>query len=137
MKRAAAALLATLLVGFSSETPAALGRYAALNEVAYAAHGDNDNYRAGQFMAAWFKACEAARTEMRGSPFMKTLGDDAALSMSKANEEFSAAYVEGLQSAPSIAAKKPLQRHVVQQWWHSGTGCATILKETPSWALKG
>ncbi|RWO35918.1 MAG: hypothetical protein EOS11_33300 [Mesorhizobium sp.] len=135
MKLAAATLLAALLVGFSSETPTALGRYAALNEVAYGTLGDQDNYRAGQFMASWHKACQMARDEMRGSSLMKTIGDDA-LNLSKANDEFSAAYAEGLKSHPPIAAKKPLQRFVIKQWWHSGTGCATILRETPSWALK-
>ncbi|MER9355564.1 hypothetical protein NKI61_20040 [Mesorhizobium sp. M0514] len=136
MKLVILLVLSALLSGCSKEkTPGDLGRYAALNEVAFGTLTNKDNYRAGQFMAAWYKACQMARDEMKGSPFLKTIGDDA-LNMSKANEEFTAAYVEGLHSDLSIAARKPLQRFVVQQWWHSGTGCATILKETPSWALE-
>lgn len=130
-------LIALLLVAGCSDSnkndPESLGELAALKERTYANFNNEDE--AGGFMAAWYKACRLAQVEMKDSPFVETLEADA-YNMSDAIQVFNRGYAAGLQKEPAVAVRKPLLRYVRAHWWKDGTGCKTILTETPEWALK-
>lgn len=113
-------LIGTMALGScSGDTPQQLGASAARAEIAYAVFGRNADAHAAKFMQSWIRACELAK------------GDKAADAFGK----FVRSYVDELQTEPAAAARKPLQSYIRRKWWKSGTGCETIQRETPRWAL--
>lgn len=114
-----ALLVAVSACSDGTPTPEVLGARAATAEKAFYVFNQREIH-AQTFMASWYSACEMAKDEQQ--PLPKTM------------ETFVQAYVDGLQSEPGAAVRKPLQTMVRERWWKSGTGCETILQETPEWA---
>jgi hypothetical protein len=120
LKLSLLALLAAGSAECSDKSPEQLGEAAARAEMAYYVFNKNRDAHAATFMKSWVDACKLA-------------GND---NMSELRRSFVKAYVKALQSEAGAATRKPLQTYVRNTWWKSGTGCETIERETPEWALK-